>query len=241
MFTTSETRDVRYPIVDCSPSSPSTQIANHQGLSLCTYLSDGLLVTRPKIGLRQDVSSAIPSASSSAPDGSSPLNSANSDSKTVAFMALPGPVGTDASESNFKSPSSPGNLTVGQIVGIVLVIIIWVGLSTYWILHCKKRVNRRRKDVESQLRPTPIPLSLLKAKSSTSQPAELNSRQEYLHNQMRAMLKQLEAAQGAIGESNAGLTRENEELRARIQTLEQQLQSQWALGLSDEPPPGYLE
>lgn len=77
--------------------------------------------------------------------------------------------------------------------------------------------------------------------TSTPRSTEINPRQEYLHNQMRAVLNQLHALQGTVGEGNAGLTRQNEELRARINMLEEQLQSQWALGLSHEPPPGYLE
>jgi hypothetical protein len=33
----------------------------------------------------------------------------------------------------------------------------------------------------------------------------------------------------------------NEELLARIQDLERQMESAWALGLSDDPPPGYSD
>jgi BMFP domain-containing protein YqiC len=43
----------------------------------------------------------------------------------------------------------------------------------------------------------------------------------------------------SVGLAQARL--QNEALQQRIQALEEQLQSQWALGLSDEPPPGYLE
>jgi len=75
---------------------------------------------------------------------------------------------------------------------------------------------------------------------STSVSTTANLCQEYLTAQMRATKKQMEALQDAVGEGDTALARQNEELRERIQTLERQLQSQWALGLSDEPPPGYL-
>ncbi|KAJ7500881.1 hypothetical protein B0H11DRAFT_1994781 [Mycena galericulata] len=90
------------------------------------------------------------------------------------------------------------------------------------------------------------------------------ARQEYLTSQMRAVQKQLEALEGARAMAAASQTtsgsdamsssgsegdtggleqarRQNEALQERIRALEGQLQSQWALGLSDEPPPGYLE
>ncbi|KAJ6526172.1 hypothetical protein DFH09DRAFT_1188065 [Mycena vulgaris] len=77
-------------------------------------------------------------------------------------------------------------------------------------------------------------------------------RQEYLTNQMRAVQKQLEELQGVTSApllkhttSSEGdgdeLRRQNEILQGRIRTLEEQLHSSWALGLSDEPPPGYGE
>jgi len=71
-------------------------------------------------------------------------------------------------------------------------------------LRCRKCMNRRRnRDVENQL-PKPAP---------STKSMEVNARQEYLHRQMRTMLKQLE---GTVGEGNAGLTRQNEELRAKF-------------------------
>ncbi|KAJ7827726.1 hypothetical protein B0H13DRAFT_2119149 [Mycena leptocephala] len=93
-------------------------------------------------------------------------------------------------------------------------------------------------------------------------------RQEYITNQMREAQMQLNAMQGIVGpassmrsgsgsvsgsgfdgdRSGAGsevdlqqARRQNEALQERIRALEGQLQSQWALGLSDEAPPGYLE
>ncbi|KAJ6632366.1 hypothetical protein B0H10DRAFT_13539 [Mycena sp. CBHHK59/15] len=101
--------------------------------------------------------------------------------------------------------------------------------------------------------------------SATTEPVSTLSskaaqvRQEYLTNQMRAVQRQMAELQVVVGTGplttsddsvrgdagdSTGLEqarRQNELLQARIQALESQLQSQWALGLSDEPPPGYME
>ncbi|KAF7296675.1 F-box domain-containing protein [Mycena chlorophos] len=74
-------------------------------------------------------------------------------------------------------------------------------------------------------------------------------RQEQLRNQLEAVQAQL----GALGrgdledreQSQAGpstkLEEQNVALRLRVQELEAQMESKWANGLSDEPPPGYME
>ncbi|KAJ7276926.1 hypothetical protein C8J57DRAFT_197526 [Mycena rebaudengoi] len=99
--------------------------------------------------------------------------------------------------------------------------------------------------------------------SSSTPPRALSSkaaavRQEYLRNQMRAVqreMAELDTApsprssqyNSASTNSNAdsdGLEharQQNAVLQARVQMLESQLDSQWARGLSDEPPPGYIE
>ncbi|KAJ7352170.1 hypothetical protein DFH08DRAFT_80437 [Mycena albidolilacea] len=93
--------------------------------------------------------------------------------------------------------------------------------------------------------------------TTTGSSKAAQARQEYLRNQMREVQWQLQA-QGATSPSvtsrseapsgseddSVGLAQarlQNEALQQRIQALEEQLQSRWALGLSDEPPPGYLE
>ncbi|KAJ7451392.1 hypothetical protein FB451DRAFT_1284374 [Mycena latifolia] len=91
------------------------------------------------------------------------------------------------------------------------------------------------------------------ASTISSQAAEI--RQEYLRNRIRAAQRELDSMNdgpsppnhtaensgengaGALDDANQG----DEALRERIRMLESQFQSQWALGLSDEPPPGYLE
>ncbi|KAK6996681.1 F-box domain-containing protein [Favolaschia claudopus] len=92
------------------------------------------------------------------------------------------------------------------------------------------------------------------------------ARQEYLTNQLREVQSQLQALHAPVSPplarsppkspSSAGLSNahtdgtesglaeareQNAALEQHIRELEGQLQSRWALGLSDEPPPGYME
>ncbi|KAJ7693067.1 hypothetical protein B0H17DRAFT_1060682 [Mycena rosella] len=95
-------------------------------------------------------------------------------------------------------------------------------------------------------------------------------RQQYLQNELRAVREKMvdmaelqRAGAGALGRilrfmpirqptprashASGGLASQleasrarNEALAARICELETQIHSEWALGLSDEPPPGYM-
>lgn len=93
------------------------------------------------------------------------------------------------------------------------------------------------------------------------------ARQEFLTNQLRAVQHQLRALDGtSLGSVSSGplsassvpsenvpaaqttdragleqARQQNHALQERIRVLEGQLNSQWALGLSDDPPPGYIE
>ncbi|KAF7296677.1 F-box domain-containing protein [Mycena chlorophos] len=74
-------------------------------------------------------------------------------------------------------------------------------------------------------------------------------RQEQLRNQLEAVQAQLGALErGSQQQQHAGpgprasdLETQNAALRLRVRELEAQMESQWANGLSDEPPPGYME
>ncbi|KAJ7909977.1 hypothetical protein B0H13DRAFT_1877164 [Mycena leptocephala] len=205
--------------------------------------------------LKGRISSSSASDSTTSTDSSGAVLSTGTGGITIIMTQAP--VQTPLSHAGSKSESTTrwilrkAQLPTSAIVGIVLVLIIWIVAAILVVIpKYKKFVNRRRRDIESQTKATPLTVfkSTFKSKrkphimpTSTPRSTEINPRQEYLHNQMRAVLSQLHALQGTVGEGNAGLTRQNEELRARINMLEEQLQSQWALGLSHEPPPGYLE
>jgi phosphatidylserine/phosphatidylglycerophosphate/cardiolipin synthase-like enzyme len=77
-------------------------------------------------------------------------------------------------------------------------------------------------------------------------------RQEYLNNRIRVAQRELDAMNDTV--STSSLDREGdgvpslEEAKQQIQALQEnismlqrRLQSQWALGVSDEPPPEYME
>ncbi|KAJ7876274.1 hypothetical protein B0H13DRAFT_2055633 [Mycena leptocephala] len=114
----------------------------------------------------------------------------------------------------------------------------------------------------TQIDPFVTPLS---SETSLSSPLQ---RQQYITNEMRLVRKQMEelsrsgngtsiSASSALPESSvyspsqasthdtSALDLEqsrqmNDTLQSRIVQLEEQLQSAWALGLSNEPPPGYV-
>jgi hypothetical protein len=76
-------------------------------------------------------------------------------------------------------------------------------------------------------------------------PQVAEQRQQLLTEWIVAIQSELSALSPTGGESIAenahdAFRRRIETLQERIRTLEDQLRSQWALGLSDEPPPGYL-
>ncbi|KAF8129403.1 hypothetical protein K438DRAFT_876927 [Mycena galopus ATCC 62051] len=110
--------------------------------------------------------------------------------------------------------------------------------------------------IEAFLPASSLPQSSESSTTMSSKAAQI--RQEYLMNQMRAVQWQLQSLQPVIGTASSatsgprsgsesdslGLQQaklQNEALQERIRALEEQLNSQWALGLSDEPPPGYLD
>jgi len=89
---------------------------------------------------------------------------------------------------------------------------------------------------------------------STASLGTAGIRQQYLRNKILAVQRILPSSAHISTPPNNGTgphsdgegtleqaTHQNETLQMRIRTLESQLESQWALGLSDEAPPGYLE
>ncbi|KAK7031472.1 hypothetical protein R3P38DRAFT_2923801 [Favolaschia claudopus] len=111
---------------------------------------------------------------------------------------------------------------------------------------------------EGQIDPFVTPIS---SNTSLSSPAQ---RQEYLTNEMRLVRKRMEELRRSQNLSASTLSpsspqpsthyttesattadlersrQENDALQNRIVELEAQLQSAWAQGLSNEPPPGYV-
>ncbi|KAJ7708716.1 hypothetical protein B0H17DRAFT_363393 [Mycena rosella] len=115
--------------------------------------------------------------------------------------------------------------------------------------------------LSSHVDPFITPLS---SKTSLSSPQQ---RQQYLTNEMRLVRKQMEELRRTGNGTNVSSSgpasstmpsptttsntdasardlersrQQNDELQSRIALLEAQLQSAWALGLSNDPPPGYV-
>jgi hypothetical protein len=90
------------------------------------------------------------------------------------------------------------------------------------------------------------------SRSTTSPSVPVQLRQEYLRNRIGEARRKLiimndavsrSAADDDVGEETTleGALRQIQSQQEQIGRLENQLQSQWALGLSDEPPPQYLQ
>jgi hypothetical protein len=90
------------------------------------------------------------------------------------------------------------------------------------------------------------------SRSTTSPSVPVQLRQEYLRNRIGEARRKLiimndavsrSAADDDVGEETTleGALRQIQSQQEQICRLESQLQSQWALGLSDEPPPQYLQ
>ncbi|KAJ7935791.1 hypothetical protein B0H13DRAFT_1853902 [Mycena leptocephala] len=90
------------------------------------------------------------------------------------------------------------------------------------------------------------------SRSTTSPSVPVQLRQEYLRNRIGEARRKLiimndavsrSAADDDVGEETTleGALRQIQSQQEQIGRLESQLQSQWALGLSDEPPPQYLQ
>jgi hypothetical protein len=116
--------------------------------------------------------------------------------------------------------------------------------------------DRAAHQIEAFLPASSVSQSSESPTTMSSKAAQI--RQEYLMNQMRAVQWQLQSLQGVTGTASSATSdflsgsesdslglqqakQQNEALQERIRALEEQLNSQWALGLSDEPPPGYLD
>ncbi|KAJ6578199.1 hypothetical protein B0H19DRAFT_1122657 [Mycena capillaripes] len=135
----------------------------------------------------------------------------------------------------------------GIAIGVVFVLILALALFYFYLRRS------RRRDRESQLE-TQVYAPALQNEDSSMRQSEISLADEKstpLVPQRRAALAQLREMQqqlavntsaGAMAQRNGDLEealRENEALRARIQALERDLQSQTDTESSHDSPPGY--
>ncbi|KAJ7110941.1 hypothetical protein C8R44DRAFT_742716 [Mycena epipterygia] len=144
------------------------------------------------------------------------------------------------------------------LIGIVIGICSMVSLAVF-LLWLKRR--RRQEPQEAYADVVTAPYPILFADIAAAIPSASNSadnsdarsitkvRQQYLRNELLAAQEKIihiQNLEGLRGASDTGSgSRDPEmvirEMAARIRELEAELESPWARGLSDEPPPGYSE
>ncbi|KAJ7192160.1 hypothetical protein GGX14DRAFT_578324 [Mycena pura] len=165
-----------------------------------------------------------------------------------------------------SSSSSPRANVIGGVIGglVVLVGLItactcyyryrrrarqWTSLtsttytSTIFPRTAELTSKERREYITNQLAAVQTQLAGLQTKTATAADAPApvsDSTSANLANFPNVSMAPA-GGDGAGIDAEVRLRTQNETLQARIRILEEQLQSQWALGLSDEPPPGYLE
>ncbi|KAJ7920298.1 hypothetical protein B0H13DRAFT_2319637 [Mycena leptocephala] len=194
-----------------------------------------------------------PPSTSSNPGTSAPANSSPSASPS-------------GSSSVSKSAPSVG-LIVGVTFGVTALLVLILVLAFLYLRKMRRRRRGMDLEVRSIIEPAFTPHSALAAshgaygsandRAAHQIEAFLPASSEYLMNQMRAVQWQLQSLQGVTGTASSATSdflsgsesdslglqqakQQNEALQERIRALEEQLNSQWALGLSDEPPPGCL-
>lgn len=146
---------------------------------------------------------------------------------------------------------------VGSAAGIILIGVI-SGLTTY---VCRRRLREKR--LETKVDPFPAATENLYAmlreelfRSLEARRHKAESRQALVQDLMLRRLRELAQLHSMLG-ANTGATspqerasggaevdrfqllRQMEHQRQRIEQLQNQLQSPWAQGLSDEGPPEY--
>ncbi|KAJ6496066.1 hypothetical protein C8R45DRAFT_984878 [Mycena sanguinolenta] len=156
----------------------------------------------------------------------------------------------------------------GTIVGIIILICALITFAILSLVCLRRRRRRRLHHAEVLTTPLENRISVFDTVTSTTgtyppskssdQPSLVRVRRQFLQNELWATQEKMVDIQQAPhtrllavgGDSNdAGtdsdamseLRQRNEVLAARIRELEGHMNSPWALGLSDEPPPGYSE
>jgi hypothetical protein len=156
----------------------------------------------------------------------------------------------------------PSGAIIGSVIGICSIISL--SISLLWL---KRRRRQRQESAHAALSANPFLISssdvITSIPSKAANDSDAHSfnafRRQYLRNELRTA-KELRTVNeqmvhvetGGSSGLNTGsvlpqpdvvsrLAERNEILTARIHELESQLESSWALGFSDDLPPGYTE
>ncbi|KAJ7339911.1 hypothetical protein DFH08DRAFT_1082438 [Mycena albidolilacea] len=157
-----------------------------------------------------------------------------------------------ASETPIK-PSSQGvssnnsSRTLKMLLAVLLPVLVVACIALLWLFVRRRRLSRRsaacpEKATISESRAVRIHSSMRSTRTSAI-------RRQYIQQELRVVQEQfvdideLERMHASSTEDIRsqldGARERNNQLLTRIHELEAQLESAWALGLSDEPPPGY--
>ncbi|KAF8147230.1 hypothetical protein K438DRAFT_1780190 [Mycena galopus ATCC 62051] len=150
-----------------------------------------------------------------------------------------------SSTTETSVPMPRKQMTSGTIAGIVLGVffIITIMLPTFLL-------RKRRNQGQARDRPKPEAYPYLYPMYETpSSSKALTSPDALSASPSTEARRQANALKGDVAqpsapyheEENSSLQRTNEDLQARVRTLEMQLQSPWTGDFSSEGPPGYLE
>ncbi|KAJ7473511.1 hypothetical protein FB451DRAFT_1175147 [Mycena latifolia] len=161
-------------------------------------------------------------------------------------------------------------VSAGEIAGIVIGILFLVVLVVALLFYIRQQNSRIRALLKPVLYPElaaghgrvlKVPaekhlgfgnsrigfMEMGSTLTVSTQATEI--RQRDLRNRIIAVQRELDSLNEGCSYANLGTgssvqeqaDQRNEALQERIRMLESSLQSQWALGLSNEPPPGYLD
>ncbi|KAJ6462501.1 hypothetical protein C8R45DRAFT_940753 [Mycena sanguinolenta] len=162
-------------------------------------------------------------------------------------------------------------LPIRAIIGVVIAICSILASAALLVWFRRRRPRQKNSHTNIVPTPYPFLVANIAAAAGNSHAQTITKiRQQFLRNELRAAQEQIiqiqnlqrgaSSKRGRAGSlphllssrraASTGSSRtvailrlqeRNEMLTARIRELEAGLQSPWALGLSDEPPPGYVE
>ncbi|KAJ6572486.1 hypothetical protein DFH09DRAFT_1153018 [Mycena vulgaris] len=251
---------LNYFSIETQPGVALKLVCQYEESGNCTYVG----------GSRVAGKSSCPGGLSSAGTVNNPgIKSTTRIFPSKTLPTFPTTTATETSSSS--KLSVPGGVFAGIAVGIVTVLVFLGCVVFIYRrqIHNRVRVDavfhpeltaRRAVTENTQGFRTDWGISMTQARDARSNISSLSAeiRQEYLRNRMLAAQRQLDALPDMVGlsspatehsgshdEGGAGAldqaTQQIQALQLQIHALKLQLQSQWALGLSDDPPPGYLE
>ncbi|KAJ7453332.1 hypothetical protein B0H11DRAFT_2245562 [Mycena galericulata] len=223
------------------------------GAGQCSYLPNGTLSAG---------SSECPTVSTQTSTGVTSTSSLPPTNPALPATSPGSPPITSTSRSSstaIPSHRSKNSLSVGAIVGLNVGVGTLLFLLIMLCICIRRRRRKQYPDSEPhndvppvsdipvpvQFLPfEPVPVSRKALPSTQASPDSSQNQQEYLivHAQPREVQRQLESMRGYTGDGGVSLEesmQQNEALRTRIRTLEQELQAQLGMETFDHSPPGY--